>query len=111
MPAVRGDRAYALSTDHHVVALSLDDGTEQWRRSTGESGWITEGFRVVVAGDAVIAGANGSTSLNNDTSHGPFALQHSTIHSDVRIGLQTVDGQFSGFDGRISPAECVVLSQ
>jgi outer membrane protein assembly factor BamB len=56
MPAVRGNRAYALSTDHHVVALSLDDGTEQWRRSTGESGWITEGFRVVVAGDAVIAG-------------------------------------------------------
>ena len=56
MPAVRGDRAFALSTDHHVVALSLDEGKELWRRSTGESGWITEGFRVTMAGDAVIAG-------------------------------------------------------
>ena len=78
MPAVRGDRAYALSTDHHVVALSLDDGTEQWRRSTGESGWITEGFRVVVAGDAVIAGDWDLYAYHAESGHRLWEFHPST---------------------------------
>ena len=36
MPAVAGARVFALSLDHDVFALSLDDGHELWRRSTGE---------------------------------------------------------------------------
>ncbi|MEP7117989.1 MAG: PQQ-binding-like beta-propeller repeat protein [Acidobacteriota bacterium] len=56
MPAVLGTRAYGLTTDHHVVALNLADGHELWRRSTGESGWLTEGSRAVIASDAVVVG-------------------------------------------------------
>ena len=78
MPAVRGDRAYALSTDHHVIALSLEDGTEAWRRSTGESGWITEGFRVVVADHAVIAGDWDLYAYDADSGHRLWEFHPST---------------------------------
>ena len=56
LPAVSGDRVFALTSDHQVIALALDDGHELWRRSTGERGATTDGMRVVVAGDVVIAG-------------------------------------------------------
>lgn len=56
MPAVKGERVFALTTRHEVVALALTDGRELWRRSTREQGTVTEGSRVVVSGDAVIAG-------------------------------------------------------
>lgn len=56
LPAVHGDTVFAVTTDHAVVALALDDGRERWRRSTGERGWTTEGARVVVVDDVAIAG-------------------------------------------------------
>lgn len=56
MPAVSGPRVFALSRDHDVFALSLDDGHELWRRPTGEREGHTAGFRVVAAGDTVIGG-------------------------------------------------------
>lgn len=56
LPAVAGDRVFALTSDHQVLALALDDGRELWRRSTGERSATTDGMRVVVAGDLVIAG-------------------------------------------------------
>lgn len=56
MPAILGDRVYATTVDHVVVALSTLDGRELWRRSTEETGRFTEGFRVVAAGDVVVVG-------------------------------------------------------
>lgn len=56
MPAVSGSRVFALSRDHEVFALALDDGHELWRRSTGEHEGNTAGFRVAVAGDTVVGG-------------------------------------------------------
>ncbi len=56
VPAVHGDRVFALTARHDVVALALDDGHELWRQSTRELGAFTEGSRVVVSGDTVIAG-------------------------------------------------------
>jgi|694.fasta_scaffold54566_5 outer membrane protein assembly factor BamB len=56
VPAVRGDRVFALTSHHDLVALALDDGRELWRRSTHERGTFTEGTRVLVSGDTVIAG-------------------------------------------------------
>ncbi len=56
LPALHDDTVFVLSADHEVVALARDDGRILWRRSTGERGWTTEGSRVVVAGDTVIAG-------------------------------------------------------
>ena len=47
LPAVSGDRVFALTSDHQVIALALDDGHELWRRSTGERGATTDGMRVV----------------------------------------------------------------
>ena len=55
VPAARGDRVFALTSRHEVVALALDDGREIWRQSTHERGTFTEGTRVVVSGDTVIA--------------------------------------------------------
>jgi outer membrane protein assembly factor BamB len=56
MPAVSGERVFALNRNHDVFALSLRDGHELWRRSTGETSPTTEGFKVTTAGDVVIAG-------------------------------------------------------
>lgn len=73
LPAVADGRVFALTSDHQVLALALDDGRELWRRSTGERGDSTEGLRVVVVGDVVVAGdwdvhaydaATGSTRWN-----------------------------------------------
>lgn len=56
MPAILGDRVYATTVDHTVVALSTIDGSEVWRRSTEETGTFTEGFRVVAADGVVVVG-------------------------------------------------------
>jgi len=56
LPAVHSDTVFAVTTDHAVVAVAVDDGRERWRRSTGERGWTTEGSRVVVVDDIVVAG-------------------------------------------------------
>lgn len=56
VPAVLGDRVFGTTVSHDVVALSLVDGKEVWRRSTGEIGTTTEGTRVVATPDAVIVG-------------------------------------------------------
>jgi outer membrane protein assembly factor BamB len=56
VPAVLGDRAYALTVDHHVLAVALGDGQELWRTPTGETGRSTEGSRVVATPHAVVVG-------------------------------------------------------
>jgi outer membrane protein assembly factor BamB len=56
VPAVLGDTAYALSVDHHVLAVALSDGQERWRSPTGETARTTEGSRVVATPHAVVVG-------------------------------------------------------
>lgn len=56
LPAVAGDRVFALTADHDVLALSVADGRELWRRSTRERGSSTEGLRVLTANGVVVAG-------------------------------------------------------
>jgi outer membrane protein assembly factor BamB len=56
VPAGSGKRVFVFTSHHDVVALALDDGHELWRTSTHERGAFTEGTRVVVSGDIVIAG-------------------------------------------------------
>jgi outer membrane protein assembly factor BamB len=56
VPAVLGGRAYALTVDHHVLAVDLNNGQELWRATTGEIGRSTEGSRVVATSHAVVIG-------------------------------------------------------
>jgi outer membrane protein assembly factor BamB len=56
VPAILGDTAYALTIDHHVLAVALGDGQELWRTPTGETGRSTEGSRVVATPHAVVVG-------------------------------------------------------
>jgi outer membrane protein assembly factor BamB len=56
MPAILDNTVFATTVDHTVVALSMADGAEIWRRSTEESGTFTEGFRVVAADGVVVVG-------------------------------------------------------
>jgi outer membrane protein assembly factor BamB len=56
VPAILGDTAYALTVDHHVMAVAFSDGQERWRTPTGETGRSTEGSRVVATPHAVVVG-------------------------------------------------------
>jgi outer membrane protein assembly factor BamB len=56
VPAVLGDTVFGLTVDHEVMAMMLAGGKELWRRSTGESGRFTEGWRVVAALGTVVVG-------------------------------------------------------
>jgi outer membrane protein assembly factor BamB len=56
VPAVLGERAFALTVDHHVLAVALSNGQELWRTATGETGRSTEGSRVVATPQAVVVG-------------------------------------------------------
>jgi outer membrane protein assembly factor BamB len=56
VPAVLAGRAYALTVDHQVLAVDLNDGHELWRATTGESGRSTEGSRVLATSHAVVVG-------------------------------------------------------
>lgn len=100
MPAVLDTTVYATTTDHVVVALSTSDGSEIWRRSTGESGPFTEGFRVVAADGVVVVGDWDVYAFRADTGERLWAF-----HPEHGYGPGTFLGQHSG--GRIftgSPA-------
>jgi outer membrane protein assembly factor BamB len=56
VPAVLGERAFALTVDHHVLAVAVSDGHELWRTPTGETGRSTEGSRVIATAEAVVVG-------------------------------------------------------
>lgn len=56
VPAVLDGHVFGTTVGHEVVAMSLDDGHEVWRRSTNETGRFTEGSRVVATQGTVIVG-------------------------------------------------------
>ena len=87
MPAVSGTRVFALSRDHEVLALSLDDGHELWRRPTGEREGNTAGFRVAVEqAEPDGAGARGAD---------PEARGHVTTSGAVRPVWRTIPAMAS----------------
>ena len=39
-PAIDGNDVFALTADHQLVKVSLDEGSELWRVKTGEEGFL-----------------------------------------------------------------------
>ena len=54
-PAIDGNDVFALTADHQLLRVSLDDGSELWRVKTGEEG-TTYGHALAVTSLSVLVG-------------------------------------------------------
>ncbi len=54
-PAIGGNDVFALTADHQLLKVSLDDGSELWRVKTGEEG-TTYGHAIAVTSSSVLVG-------------------------------------------------------
>jgi eukaryotic-like serine/threonine-protein kinase len=54
-PAIGGNDVFALTADHQLLKVSLDDGSELWRVKTGEEG-TTYGHALAVTSLSVLVG-------------------------------------------------------
>ncbi len=96
-PAVLGDRAFATTLDHDVVALSVADGHELWRQSTGESGRFTEGQRILAANDLAVVGDWDVYAFRASSGERAWAFHPTDGYGPGLFLGQTVDGRvFTG---------------
>lgn len=97
MPAVLGDRAFATTADHTVVALSLVDGAEVWRRSTEGTGTLTEGFRTIAADGVVVVGDWDLHAFRADTGERLWTFRPTDGYGPgVYLGQQAAGVVYSG---------------
>jgi outer membrane protein assembly factor BamB len=65
-PVIGGNHVFALTADHQLLKVSLDDGSELWRVTTGEEG-TTHGHALAVTSSSVLVGEYDLVALDRLT--------------------------------------------
>ena len=79
-PAIDGSDVFALTAEHQLLKVSLDDGSELWRVKTGEQG-ITYGHALALTCGSVLVGEYDLVAVDRVTGrrHGGLSRATATL--------------------------------
>lgn len=91
-PAIDGHDVFALTADHSLIKLSLDDGSQLWRVETGEQG-VTYGHALALTPQLVLVGEYDVVAFDRTTGRRAWKFSPTAgaapgpYIGDVRDGL------------------------